>query len=52
MANHNIAMSLTESPATQSFHTVWFVKARRRRSSQTALNSSRSEIPGTCSGKL
>ena len=23
MANHNIAMSLTESPATQSFHTVW-----------------------------
>ena len=26
MANHNIAMSLTESPATQSFHTVWFVE--------------------------
>ena len=26
MANHNIAMSLTESPATQSFHTVWIVK--------------------------
>ena len=27
MANHNIAMSLTESPATQSFHTVWFVNS-------------------------
>ena len=26
MADSNIAMSRTESPATQSFHTVWIVK--------------------------
>ena len=26
MADPNIAMSRTESPATQSFHTVWIVK--------------------------
>ena len=36
MADPNIAMSRTESPATQSFHTVWIVKdyvrERRRRS--------------------
>ena len=25
MANPNIAMSRTESPANQSFHTVWIV---------------------------
>ena len=35
MANPNIAKSLTESPATQSFHTVWIVKdyVRSRRQS-------------------
>ena len=34
MAKPNIAMSRTESPATQSFHTVWtvkdYVRARRQ----------------------